>query len=129
MNLAVRCCRSSDVDRSGHEDAAAPICFPGNLRLHQQAPEHRFPAADDDTFAAYRWTLANARELGGDSARIAIAGESAGGNMAADVCLRARDGDVQMPVHQVLVYPVADISMSTESYAEMTQPASARSAA
>jgi acetyl esterase/lipase len=86
---------------------------------YRQGPEHRFPAAHDDVYAAYQWTLAHAGDIGGDPARIAIVGESAGGNMAATVSMRARDDGIQLPLHQVLVYPVADYSMSTESYREM----------
>lgn len=83
---------------------------------YRQGPEHRFPAAHDDTFAAYQWTLKNAASLGGDQTKIAIAGESAGGNMAASISIRARDTGVQMPVHQVLVYPVAGMDLNTPSY-------------
>jgi acetyl esterase len=83
---------------------------------YRQAPEHTYPAAHDDTFAAYRWTLENARELGGDPARVAVVGESAGGNMAAAVCIQARKEGVQPPVHQVLIYPVADHLPDTPSY-------------
>jgi acetyl esterase len=83
---------------------------------YRHAPEHRFPAAHEDVFAAYRWLLDNAASLGGDSRRIAVAGESAGGNMAAAVTLMAREQRLPMPVHQVLVYPVADNSRDTPSY-------------
>lgn len=85
---------------------------------YRQAPEHPYPAAHDDTFAAYQWTVKNAQSLKGDPARIAVAGESAGGNMAAVVSIRARDRKVTMPVHQLLVYPVAGTDMNTESYKE-----------
>lgn len=85
---------------------------------YRQAPEHKYPAAHDDAFAAYRWTLQNAGSLKGDPARIAVAGESAGGNMAAVVSIRAREQKVTMPVHQLLVYPVAGTDMNTESYQE-----------
>lgn len=85
---------------------------------YRQGPEHPYPAAHDDVFAAYQWTLKNAASLKGDSARIAVAGESAGGNMAAVVSLRARDRQLQVPLHQVLVYPVAGTDMNTESYRE-----------
>jgi len=81
-------------------------------------PEHKFPAAHDDTYAAYKWVVANATSINGDPARVAVAGESAGGNMAANVSIRARDEKQQMPVHQVLVYPVADSSFNTPSYQE-----------
>lgn len=88
---------------------------------YRQAPEHKFPAAHDDVYAAYKWTLEHASELGGDPARVAVVGESAGGNMAATISMRARDDGIQMPLHQVLVYPVADYSMHGESYREMAQ--------
>jgi acetyl esterase len=83
---------------------------------YRRAPEHRFPAAPDDAFAAYRWVLANAREIHGDPARVAVAGESAGGNLAAVVALMARDKGVPAPVHQLLIYPVVDNDMSSPSY-------------
>ena len=83
---------------------------------YRHAPEFRFPAAHDDTFAAYKWTLENAAKFGGDPRRVAIAGESAGGNMAIDVAIRARDEKVQMPLHMLLVYPVAGTDLSTPSY-------------
>ena len=85
---------------------------------YRQGPEYKFPAAHDDVFAAYQWTLNNAASLNGDAARIAIAGESAGGNMAAATCLRAKAEKVPLPIYQVLIYPVADSSMSTPSYQE-----------
>ncbi len=86
---------------------------------YRQAPEDKFPAAHDDVYAAWTWTVENARELGCDPSKIAIVGESAGGNMAAAVCMRARDEGFRLPDHEVLVYPVADASMSGASYAEM----------
>jgi acetyl esterase len=82
---------------------------------YRQAPEHKFPAAHDDTWAAYQWVLANASRFGGDPKRVAVAGESAGGNMAAAIALRARDEKVQPPVHQLLVYPVADAAVNSPS--------------
>ena len=83
---------------------------------YRQAPEHPFPAAEEDAFAAYLWVLANAASLGGDPQRVAVAGESAGGNLAAAVCLRARDEDIRLPVHQLLVYPVTGHDDDTPSY-------------
>jgi len=83
---------------------------------YRHAPEHRFPAAHDDTFAAYKWVLANAASFGGNPARVAIAGESAGGNMAIDVAIKARDEKVQAPLHMLLVYPVAGTDLTTASY-------------
>ena len=83
---------------------------------YRHAPEHRFPAAHEDTFAAYQWVLENAGRFGGDPRRVAVAGESAGGNMAINVAIRARDGGVQAPLHMLLVYPVAGTDLSTPSY-------------
>ncbi len=83
---------------------------------YRQAPEHKFPAAHDDAFAAYQWVLANAESLGGDPARIAIMGESAGGGLALATSVKARDMGLQAPVSQILVYPVAGVDMMTESY-------------
>lgn len=85
---------------------------------YRQGPEHKFPAAHDDTLAAYRWLLDNAASLGADPNRIAVAGESAGGNMAANICLQARDRGWPLPVHQLLVYPVASADMASPSYVE-----------
>ena len=83
---------------------------------YRHAPENKFPAGHEDAFAAYKWVLANAGQFGGDPAKIAVAGESAGGNLAANVAIMARDGNVQAPVHMVLVYPVAGTDLTTPSY-------------
>ena len=83
---------------------------------YRQAPEHKFPASHDDTFAAYKWVLENAQRWGGDARRIAVAGESAGGNMALTVAMAARDQNLQLPVHIVAVYPVAGTNLDTPSY-------------
>jgi len=85
---------------------------------YRQAPEHKFPAAHDDTWAAYEWVLKNAKSFNGDGSKIAVAGESAGGNMAAAITMAARDRKVQMPVHQLLIYPVANHAFDTPSYQE-----------
>lgn len=85
---------------------------------YRQAPEHKFPAAHEDAFAAYKWVLEHAKELKGNPKQIAIVGESAGGNMAAAVSVMARDQKIQMPVHQVLIYPIADDKLNTASYIE-----------
>ncbi len=83
---------------------------------YRQAPEHKFPAAHNDVFGAYQWTLENAGKWGGNSKEVAVVGESAGGNMATSLCIMAQAKGMQMPVHQVLVYPVASTAMDTESY-------------
>ncbi len=85
---------------------------------YRQAPEHPFPASHDDTFTAYKWVREHARSINGDPSRLAVAGESAGGNMAAAICLRAQKEMVPLPVHQLLVYPVADTDTTTPSFIE-----------
>ncbi|KJV42305.1 alpha/beta hydrolase [Brevundimonas sp. KM4] len=85
---------------------------------YRQAPEHHFPAAHDDALAAYRWVLANAQTFRGDPQKVAVMGESAGGNLAIGVSMMARDAGLPAPKHQVLVYPVAGVDMDNESYVE-----------
>lgn len=94
---------------------------------YRKAPDNKFPAAHDDTWAAYQWVLENADEYGGNPEKVAVAGESAGGNMAASICLMAKQKGVQMPVHQLLIYPVLDTATNTQSYKEneTTKPLSA----
>ena len=85
---------------------------------YRKGPEFKFPAAHDDAFAAYRWTLANAQSFGGNAGKIAVVGESAGGNLACNVSIAARDRKIQMPVYQVLVYPVANNDLNSPSMLE-----------
>ena len=83
---------------------------------YRRAPEHRFPAAHEDAFAGYKWVVHHAQALGGDGKRFAVAGESAGANLAAYVSIMARDLGEQKPQHQLLVYPLAQADMHTKSY-------------
>lgn len=83
---------------------------------YRQAPENKFPTAHNDSFAAYQWVLKNAASINGDPQRVAVAGESAGGNLAAAVCMMARDKGVALPKHQLLVYPIAGYDLNTPSY-------------
>jgi acetyl esterase len=83
------------------------------------APERKFPAAPDDCLAATRWVAANAAELGGDGRRLALCGDSAGGNLAAVTALRIRDEGGPAVAVQLLIYPVTDHhAAGTASYAE-----------
>ncbi|WP_336038020.1 alpha/beta hydrolase [Halobacterium yunchengense] len=75
---------------------------------YRLAPEHPFPAAVEDAYAATEWVAANAGAVGGDPDRVAVAGDSAGGNLAAAVSLAARDRDGPDVAHQALAYPVLD---------------------
>lgn len=89
------------------------------LSVHyRQAPENKFPAAHDDAVAAWKWALANAQSIGGDPRKVAVMGESAGGNLAINVSIAARDQGLQAPLHQVLVYPLVGNDLNTESYIE-----------
>ena len=85
---------------------------------YRQGPEHRFPAAHDDAFATYQWALANAASLKADPAKIALAGESAGGGLAVATAIMARDRKVRMPVAVISVYPIAGTDTTTPSYIE-----------
>src|SRR5580700_11905840 len=83
---------------------------------YRMGPEHKFPAAVEDSFAALEWVHANAAELGADPQRLGVHGDSAGANLAAVVALMARDAGGPRLQLQSLVYPVADYTMSTPSY-------------
>jgi acetyl esterase len=82
---------------------------------YRLAPEHPFPAAVDDVWAAYEWAVANAAGLGVDPARIGVGGDSAGANLAAVVCLLARNQGAPPPAMQLLIYPVTQIGEETPS--------------
>ncbi|SDZ36463.1 Acetyl esterase/lipase [Micromonospora pattaloongensis] len=85
---------------------------------YRHAPEHPFPAAHDDALEATRWIYDHAADLGGDPDRIAIAGESAGGNLAASTCLQLRAEGGWLPAFQLLVYPMVTGTIDNESCAD-----------
>lgn len=103
-----------------HEDicrilanAAGAVVVSPDYRL---APEHPFPAAIEDCAAALMWMQEEAASLGIDATRILVAGDSAGGNLAAVIALLARDRQVPAVLGQVLIYPVADQQQTSDSY-------------
>jgi len=109
-----------DLDTHDHEcrvlaNGAGVIVVSVDYRL---APEHKFPAAIDDAYAALEWAVANAAHLGGDASRVAVVGDSAGGNLAAVVAQLARDAGGPAIAFQLLVYPVTDLRADTPSYTE-----------
>ena len=98
---------------------AAALVISVDYRL---APEHRFPAAADDCYAATVWAGRNAAEYGGDPSRLAVAGDSAGGNLAAVVAQMVRDRGGPAIAFQLLVYPVTDgANFNTASYRDNGQ--------
>lgn len=85
---------------------------------YRKAPEAKLPAPHEDGYAATQYVMNNPAEFNVDPSRVAVGGESAGGNLAADVCLLARARGGKMPVHQMLVYPIAGSDTNTPSYRE-----------
>ena len=105
------------VDRLSRKiaNAAESIVVSVDYRL---APEHRYPVPFNDGYAAVEWAAANAAELNGDASRIAVGGDSAGGNLAAVVALKAKQENGPKITAQVLLYPVTDFACESPSYDE-----------
>lgn len=102
-------------DHVGRELANTAGCIVASVD-YRLAPEFKFPTAADDCEVAYQWVLENAATFGGDPRRVAVGGDSAGGNLAAVVSLRAKERGQRMPLFQLLVYPVTDSDFSRPSY-------------
>ena len=85
---------------------------------YRLAPEHCFPAAPDDCFSVLQWLAASGDLIGGDGSRIAVVGDSAGGNLAAVLALMARDRNASPLTAQVLIYPMLDATLACESLVE-----------
>jgi len=85
---------------------------------YRKGPENPFPAATEDAYAAVQWVMNNAASINGRADRVAVDGESAGGNLATVVCMMARDRNGKMPAYQVLVYPVTNLASESPSYEE-----------
>ena len=87
---------------------------------YRLAPEHKFPAAYDDCVAAMHFAVAHPDELGVDPNRVAVGGDSAGGNLAAAAAIAARDAGLKL-TNQVLIYPATDMAMTLDSYRRVTE--------
>jgi acetyl esterase len=110
-------------DLETHHGLCARLALgPGALVVavdYRLAPEHPFPAAVEDCLAAYQWLRSHGREIGVDPARVAVAGDSAGGNLAAVVCQQAALAGERVPECQVLIYPALDFALDTPSHHEL----------
>jgi acetyl esterase len=83
---------------------------------YRLAPEHKFPAGVDDCLAAFRWVRDHADEIGADAGRIAVGGDSAGGNLSVVVCQQIAASGESGPMFQLLIYPATDSRMETKSF-------------
>lgn len=83
---------------------------------YRLAPEHKFPTAHNDAYAAYQWAIKNAASIKGDPKKIALVGESAGGNLAIATAMKARDAGIMVPTAIVSVYPIGGADTTTASY-------------
>jgi acetyl esterase len=105
-----------------HDDLCRRLCDASGCVIvsvdYRLAPEHRYPAAIDDGYAALEWVAAHAAEVGIDPARIAVSGDSAGGNIAAVLCLMSRDRRGPPIRFQALVYPIVDCDLNRQSCLE-----------
>jgi acetyl esterase len=109
------------ADKSVYDGGARGIAKQANAIVvsvdYRLAPEARFPAQHDDALATYKWVAANATSIKGDPKRLAIAGESAGGNLAIATAIAARDKGLTAPLHVLAVYPISQATdISTPSY-------------
>jgi acetyl esterase len=110
-------------DLETHHGLCARLAHHGGVLVvaidYRLAPEHKFPAAVDDCLAAYRWLRDHARDIGADVTRVAVAGDSAGGNLSAVVSQLAASGGAPVPTCQVLIYPAVDFSLDTGSHRDL----------
>ena len=109
-------------DLETHEGACRLLANGSGCRVvsvdYRLAPEHMFPAGPEDCYAAVKWVSANAAQLGIDPSRIAVGGDSAGGNLSAVVCQMARDRGGPAIAFQLLIYPATDMALQTPARKE-----------
>jgi acetyl esterase len=112
-------------DLDTHDTVCRAICNEAGALVvavdYRRAPEHTYPAAADDAYAALVWLRSAADEYDIDPNRIAVGGDSAGGNLATVVGLMARDRNEPLPCFQVLVYPVTDYRFDGDSYCQYAE--------
>jgi len=106
-------------DLETHDSVCRNLCHQAGVIVvsvdYRLAPEHKFPVPFDDCYTATEWVAAHANAIGGDARRIAIGGDSAGGNLAAAISLKARDESGPSIKYQLLIYPATDGSRDTQS--------------
>ena len=107
-------------DLDTHDIPCRRLCLSGGCLVvsvdYRLAPEHAFPAPIEDSWAATRWVVDHATDLGGDPSRVAVGGDSAGGNLAAVVCHLAKSAGAPALVYQILIYPGTDATGSLPSH-------------
>lgn len=106
-------------DVSTHDNICRILCAGGDVIVvnvdYRRSPENKFPAATEDCYAVLEWAAAEAENLGGNPDRIAVAGDSAGGNLAAVIAQMARDKGGPAITYQILIYPVVDMDANFET--------------
>lgn len=108
-----------------HDGLCRQICNQGSFIVvsidYRMGPDTKFPAAIDDAIASYEWVLGNAESFRADRTRVAVGGDSAGGNLAAVVCLNAKANNTALPQFQWLIYPATNMAMDTQSHSDFSE--------
>ncbi len=111
--------------RNSHDALCRKICNQGPFIVvsvdYRMGPEAKFPAAIDDALTSYEWVEKNISDYGGDCSRIAVGGDSAGGNLSAVVCLGAYERNLPLPLFQWLIYPATNMTMDTDSHQQFSE--------
>jgi len=111
--------------RNSHDALCRSIANKGQFLIisvdYRMGPEAKFPAAVDDAYAALLWAQENASRYNGDTSRIAVGGDSAGGNLSAVTCLMAKEKSTPLPVFQWLIYPATNMDMDSQSHQDFAE--------